>query len=86
MIIALMAMAIVMLYNCSTGLAKFQTALASAFPDCQDLKNDPSCGISHFVPHLAVGQFKSAEAAEAAAKVTIHSPEQYLQLCHSETV
>jgi hypothetical protein len=39
-------------------LLALQSALASAFPDCQDLNLDPGRGITHFVPHLSLGQWK----------------------------
>lgn len=52
----------------SEEVGELQAALAAAFPDCQDLNCDPLRGITHFIPHLSIGQFKNAEAAEAAGK------------------
>ncbi|GBF95104.1 hypothetical protein Rsub_07688 [Raphidocelis subcapitata] len=50
------------------GVARAQSALQSAFPDCDDLSNDPGRGITQFSPHLSVGQWRDAAAAEAAAR------------------
>lgn len=51
----------------SPALVELQARLAAAFPDCQDLNNDPKRGITAFTPHLSIGQWKSAAAAEEAA-------------------
>ena len=44
------------------------TALLAAFPDCDDLSNDPTRGITSLTPHLSVGQWKNKLAAEQAAQ------------------
>jgi len=50
------------------GLLTVQAALEAAFPHCSDLSSDPSRSIEGFEPHLSVGQWKSAAAADAAAR------------------
>lgn len=56
---------------CSAEVGEVQAALAAAFPHCQDLNNDPARDITRFIPHLSIGQFKNAAAAEEAGKVHV---------------
>lgn len=48
------------------GVAALQAALQAAFPGCDDLSRDPARGIDAFTPHLSVGQWRDAAAAQAA--------------------
>lgn len=50
---------------------ELQAALLSAFPACTDLNEDRARGITGFVPHFSLGQWRSSADAEAAAKVRI---------------
>lgn len=47
-------------------LCRVQSALVEAFPECTDLSNDPTRGITRFTPHLSLGQWRNRAAAEAA--------------------
>ncbi|KIZ01024.1 hypothetical protein MNEG_6939 [Monoraphidium neglectum] len=49
------------------GVIQVQAALQGAFPACDDLSSDPARGITAFSPHLSLGQWRGAAAAEAAA-------------------
>lgn len=51
-------------------LKELQAALVRAFSNCTDLSKDPERGITDFVPHFSLGQWKSAADAEAAGKVS----------------
>ena len=45
-----------------------QAALVEAFPECTDLSDDPSRGITQFTPHLSLGQCRDRAAAEEAVR------------------
>jgi hypothetical protein len=51
-----------------TGVIAVQAALQAAFPDCDDLSNDPGRGIAGFAPHMSLGQWRGTAAAEAATE------------------
>lgn len=55
-------------------LEALQAALQPAFPACTGLNADPARGITEFVPHFSLGQWRSAADAEAAAKVSALLP------------
>ena len=50
-------------------LSQLQGKLLEAFPDCTDLSEDPSRGITEFTPHLFLGQWAGSKAAQAAQQV-----------------
>ncbi len=64
-------------------LVALQGAILEAFPDCRNQNDDPSRGITRYVPHLSLGQFLSAAAAEAAGKAGPRCPctEQTFHYC-----
>jgi len=50
----------------SPDLVQVQAALLGAFPECGDLSNDSSRGITKYSPHLSVGQWKTLEEVQGA--------------------
>ena len=55
----------------SKELSQLQGKLLKAFPDCTDLSEDPSRGITEFTPHLSLGQWQGSKAAQAAQQVLL---------------
>lgn len=53
----------------SKELSQLQGKLLEAFPDCTDLNEDPSRGITEFTPHLSLGQWAGSKAAQTAQQV-----------------
>ena len=53
----------------SKELSQLQGKLLEAFPDCTDLSEDPSRGITEFTPHLSLGQWAGSKAAQTAQQV-----------------
>jgi hypothetical protein len=55
---------------CASELVSLQAALAAAFPECSDLSSDPGRGITRFVPHLSIGQWRDKAALKQQLQVS----------------